>query len=284
MDLGDASSKLVTGVWWDLNTCPVPDGVDPLCIRRCIDTALQKRIGQPSAVVIYAIGNLEFVPSDTLELIANSGINPIHATCGGLEFVGFVDEWARSIKSGYTLVITDDYRIAYPHNFQLFPQFTHFLAYPKHGRLLDIANRNDPNVLLANEFVWDTLVFDHCDNICQVTYKIRPYPLYICNVCNTTYEIPDAEDFITHLNSDQHRKEVYAPHLFFSIITKLSYIHVCVQSFDLAPKDSSNGEPIHFCPLCNYPAYDNHNLLLHNKSEQHTRKVTKPHASLPLTM
>ena len=77
--LGDDASRLETGVWWDLNTCPVPAGVDPLCVRRCIETALEKKIGRASAVSIYAMGNLEYICSYFLEQISYSGIILIHA-------------------------------------------------------------------------------------------------------------------------------------------------------------------------------------------------------------
>uniref|UniRef100_A0A0D3A186 NYN domain-containing protein n=1 Tax=Brassica oleracea var. oleracea TaxID=109376 RepID=A0A0D3A186_BRAOL len=43
---------LETTVWWDLNTCPVPAGVDPRCVRACIESALEKQIGRRSAVSI----------------------------------------------------------------------------------------------------------------------------------------------------------------------------------------------------------------------------------------
>lgn len=41
-----------TGVWWDLNTCPAPAGVEP---RACIESAVNKEMGYRSQVHIYAI-------------------------------------------------------------------------------------------------------------------------------------------------------------------------------------------------------------------------------------
>ena len=72
------------GVWWDLNTCPVPAGVDPRCVRPCIESALEKLFGRRSAVsiYIYAIGNLEFISTDLLQNISSSGIIVTHAPCG----------------------------------------------------------------------------------------------------------------------------------------------------------------------------------------------------------
>lgn len=83
--LGDHHHVLETGVWWDLNTCPVPDGVDPRCVRSCIESALEKQIGRRSAVSIYAFGNLEYISSDLLENISSSGIIFTHAPCGKIK-------------------------------------------------------------------------------------------------------------------------------------------------------------------------------------------------------
>ncbi|KAL0688652.1 hypothetical protein Bca4012_088329 [Brassica carinata] len=171
---GDDASRLETGVWWDLNTCPVPAGVDPLCVRRCIETALEKKIGRASAVSIYAMGNLEYI----------------------------------------------------------------------YGRLLPLAEQRDP-IVLANEFVWETLLFDNYAYTGDMTVR---EPLYICNVCNTYYEIFD--EFFTHLKSEEHR----------------------TQLFDCVPLDDHKN-PKHFCQVCNYLAFDNYNLLLHTKSEEHNRKL-----------
>ncbi|KAF3531568.1 hypothetical protein DY000_02038570 [Brassica cretica] len=222
---GDDASRLETGVWWDLNTCPVPAGVDPLCVRRCIETALEKKIGRASAVSIYAMGNLEYICSYFLEQISYSGIILIHAPCSVMELYGFLEEWSTSMittegSKGYTMLISDDFRIADPCLFQLFPGFTNFCAYPKDGRLLPLAEQRDP-IVLANEFVWETLLFDNYAYTGDMTVR---EPLYICNL------------------------------------------------FDCVPLDDHKN-PKHFCQVCNYLAFDNYNLLLHTKSEEHNRKA-----------
>ncbi|XP_022549974.1 uncharacterized protein LOC106373195 isoform X2 [Brassica napus] len=246
---GDDASRLETGVWWDLNTCPVPAGVDPLCVRRCIETALEKKIGRASAVSIYAMGNLEYICSYFLEQISYSEIILIHAPCSVMELYGFLEEWSTSMittegSKGYTMLISDDFRIADPCLFQLFPGFTNFCAYPKDGRPLPLAEQRDP-IVLANEFVWETLLFDNYAYTGDMTVR---EPLYICNVCNTYYEIFD--EFFTHLKSEEHR----------------------TQLFDCVPLDDHKN-PKHFCQVCNYLAFDNYNLLLHTKSEEHNRKA-----------
>ncbi|CAN7063640.1 unnamed protein product [Brassica rapa subsp. trilocularis] len=73
-------------------------------------------------------------------------------------------------------------------------------------------------------------------------------PLCICDICDDTFEI--CAEFITHLKSEQHIKELS----------------------DIVPRDSWYCQPMHFCHVCNYPGYDEYNMLLHNQSEDHHRK------------
>ena len=130
------------------------------------------------------------------------------------------------VPKGYTMLISDDLRIADPCLFQLFPGFTNFCAYPKDGRLLPLAEQRDP-IVLANEFVWETLLFDNYAYTGDMTVR---EPLYICNVCNTYYEIFD--EFFTHLKSEEHRTQVrsLAASSAFTIITfcKIVMYLVCV--------------------------------------------------------
>lgn len=203
-----------------------------------------------------------------------------------MELYGFLEEWSTSMittegSKGYTMLISDDFRIADPCLFQLFPGFTNFCAYPKDGRPLPLAEQRDP-IVLANEFVWETLLFDNYAYTGDMTVR---EPLYICNVCNTYYEIFD--EFFTHLKSEEHRTQVrsLAASSAFTIITfckivmYLVCVCVCVQLFDCVPLDDHKN-PKHFCQVCNYLAFDNYNLLLHTKSEEHNRKVSSIHPCL----
>ncbi|KAG5387894.1 hypothetical protein IGI04_029435 [Brassica rapa subsp. trilocularis] len=70
-------SKPTTGVWWDINTCPVPEGYDPRHVRPSIEAALFKLMG-PHPVVIYCIGNLKYISRSLLEEISSSGIRFKH--------------------------------------------------------------------------------------------------------------------------------------------------------------------------------------------------------------
>ncbi|KAF8089735.1 hypothetical protein N665_0498s0036 [Sinapis alba] len=246
---GDASSSLQkrTGVWWDLNTCPVPAGVEPRRVLACIESALEKEMGRRSEVHIYAMGNLEYISSDLLEEISSSGIMLIHAPCGGNDLYSFLLEWAElNPPPANVLLISCDNTMVNPGLFQL-AGFTGFCAYPKDHPPVTVVVP-DYHKVFVKEFVWETLLNDNmtCDEmIVNEDYE----PLCICEICNDTFEI--CGEFITHLKSEEHIKEL----------------------FDMVPR-GSYGKLKHFCQVCNYPAYDCHNLLLHNESEEHNRKVS----------
>ncbi|KAF8089734.1 hypothetical protein N665_0498s0035 [Sinapis alba] len=93
---GDAASSLQRqmGVWWDLNTCPVPAGFEPRRVRGCIESALKKEMGHVSKVHMYAMGNLEYISSALLEEISSSGIVLVHAPCGGKSFRSLLGQWS----------------------------------------------------------------------------------------------------------------------------------------------------------------------------------------------
>ncbi|CAN7108247.1 unnamed protein product [Brassica rapa subsp. narinosa] len=251
------------GVWWDLNTCPLPAGVDPRCVRPCIESALEKLFGRRSAVsiYIYAIGNLEFISSDLLQNISSSGIILTHAPCGMHDLHDFLVDWSEDeLKNphppGYVMIISSDYKLLYPERFRLF-RFTTFVAYPKGVRLLAHLTQlkclgQEFDEVFAKEFVWETLLSDNLDETLLLSDNntCDEKPLCICNICSYDYEVCD--EFITHLKCEEHINQ-------WSEIVhdrKLKY----------------------FCQVCNYPAYSHYNLFLHNQSEAHNRKLVEKQA------
>jgi len=245
---GDAALQRRTGVWWDLNTCPVPDGFDPRRVRGCIESAVHKQMGHRSKVVIYAMGNLEYISSDLLEEIAYSGIVLVHAPCGGNDFRKLLGEWSQLNPSSpaYTvMLISCNYTMVDPYLFRP-TRFTAFCVYPKDSRPVTLDQQPVAQKVFVGEFVWETLLNDNIT--CEMMTVNEDEPLCICDICDDTFEI--CAQFITHLKSEEHIKELS----------------------DIVPRDSWYGKPMHFCHVCNYPGYDEYNMLLHNQSEDHHRK------------
>ncbi|RID53287.1 hypothetical protein BRARA_G00693 [Brassica rapa] len=249
------------GVWWDLNTCPVPAGVDPRCVRACIESALEKQIGRRSAVSIYAIGNLEYISSDLLQNISSSGIILTHAPWGVHDLYEFLDDFSddelkkKTYPPNYIMMISGDYDMLYPQRFRCYG-FTNFVAYPKDvpvaaplDELSLLAEEFDK--VFAKEFVWETLL---SDNLGETLLLSDEKPLCICNICNDVYQVCD--EFITHLKSEEHRN----------------------QALKQAACIDRHGKPKYFCQVCNYPVYGEYLLFAHNESEEHIRKLVEKQA------
>ncbi|KAL0663581.1 hypothetical protein Bca4012_100418 [Brassica carinata] len=62
-----------TKVWWDIKSCPVPEGYDPLLVRRSIESVLYKR-KYHGPLTIIAFGNLEDIAVEVLRAYSDTGI------------------------------------------------------------------------------------------------------------------------------------------------------------------------------------------------------------------
>ncbi|CAF2051585.1 unnamed protein product [Brassica rapa] len=69
----DAQAKAPTWVFWDINRCPVPAGVDVRFIGPCIKSVVNN-LGYMGPLTIIAVGILTDVPLDVLRAIYFSGI------------------------------------------------------------------------------------------------------------------------------------------------------------------------------------------------------------------
>ena len=62
-----------TAVWWDMDTCPLPDGYDARRVRPSIEGAL-KDLGYYGPVTINAMGNLKNAHPHVLQGLSSTGI------------------------------------------------------------------------------------------------------------------------------------------------------------------------------------------------------------------
>lgn len=142
-----------------------------------------------------------------------------------MDFNGFLEEWSdNSMDTTYTMVITDDYGIAYPPLLGLF-EFSKLCAYPKDGRLIALANQSNPrHRVLPCDFVWEALLSDNYADSTGSKPLYGSRPLYVCNICDTYFEEEFSPHlkFSTHLKGEEHRTKVLRASsilLTFSIIT-----------------------------------------------------------------
>ena len=244
---GDALLQKRTGVWWDLNSCPVPAGVEPRRVRACIESALYKEMGYRSQVHIYALGNLEYMSSALLEDISSSGIVVSHAPCGWKSLRCLLREWSEDDPPPATAMLISGSTIMV--NPYLFGKtgFNFFCVYPKDRRPVTLDYEPIDTKAFFREFVWENLLNDNM-NACEMMMIFND-PLFICEICNDNFKI--CGEFITHLKSEEHIEQL----------------------LDIVPRDEV--EPRHFCQVCNYPGYNYSNMFLHDQSEEHIRKLAE---------
>ncbi|KAJ0251805.1 hypothetical protein HA466_0127140 [Hirschfeldia incana] len=180
----------------------------------------------------------------------------IHAPCGGNDLYRFLGEWSKLNPTLVnTMLISNDNTMVNPYLFQPFG-FTNFCVYPKVHRPVTLDDLKDEKVFVK-EFLWETLLSDNCDDAIVKEDEC----LCICDICIDVFEVCD--EFISHLKSEEHRNRV----------------------FEIVPCDSCD-KPKHFCQVCNYPAYDKHNMLIHNESEEHKVGLSngKTHVHYPISI
>ncbi|KAF3533150.1 hypothetical protein DY000_02043077 [Brassica cretica] len=157
-------SKPTTGVW-----CPIPKDYDPSRVRPSIEAALFKLMG-PHPVVIYCVGNLEYISRSVLEEISSSGIILKHTP-----FVFLIS----GDESWYT------YRLVWS-------GFSWLRAYPGPEPLSSGSGKTYLKLLLS----------------VVPLYYINNYPDNTCTLCEYPY-YNDANRKL-HLESDEHKKEAAA--------------------------------------------------------------------------
>lgn len=72
-----------TLVWWDMDSCPPPNGYDPSRLGPRIDTEL-KNLGYNGPLTIIAVGNLDGIPYEFLKVLSSNGFAIKHSDSTGL--------------------------------------------------------------------------------------------------------------------------------------------------------------------------------------------------------
>ena len=131
---------------------------------------------------------------------------------------------------------------------------------------------------LCCTFWWTKFLISFCRNndlpckqYCKITQDEYPVTPPCClESFLSSLNTSQASVFLTHELVTNNSRNLLSTDFFFVKI--FMYLCVCVQLLELVV--DRYGKPKHFCQVCNYPAYDEYNLILHNQSEEHNRKVS----------
>ncbi|CAL9243186.1 unnamed protein product [Arabidopsis halleri] len=182
-----------TGVWWNMNRCPIPDGYDACQVGPRIDMVL-KSLGYSGPLTITAVGDLEDIPVDVLRALSSTGIlirdiphvNQPPATVmlisDDLDLEAMSDHFCENYEEGYNTLL------AYPH------------ALPKKY----VANPEKPfDIVTPAQWLWDNFLKDAMDP--QETRRLECFDnLFKCRSCRCPFASQSFEEFTDHLQCRDH--------------------------------------------------------------------------------
>ncbi|CAG7873482.1 unnamed protein product [Brassica rapa] len=189
-----------TAVWWDMDTCPLPDGYDARRVRPSIEGAL-KDLGYYGPVTISAMGNLENAHPHVLQGLSSTGILLQHTT----RVRSYIYHDLRMFKVDNpppaTIMLISD---------QVEPVLSIFLSLDQQKSYynLVLARTFTPPSMSClchtAEWLWQTLLARSPETTSCVLRNSASS--FLCGSCNFT--ALSVTDFSRHLSSEEHKKEV----------------------------------------------------------------------------
>ncbi|CAE6076113.1 unnamed protein product [Arabidopsis arenosa] len=123
--------EVLTSVWWDIETCPVPDRYDAGGVGRSIKTVL-KNGGCLGPIIVTAIGNLNLIPHNVLQKLSSTGVALKYVSCGIKDISNDIYRWEDSHSPPANKVVISGEDL--PETFIMIPQrqrgYTTFRACP----------------------------------------------------------------------------------------------------------------------------------------------------------
>ncbi|KAF2567064.1 hypothetical protein F2Q68_00028124 [Brassica cretica] len=194
-----------TAVWWDMDTCPVPDGYDARRVRPSIEGAL-KDLGYCGPVTITAMGNLEIAHPHVLQGLSSTGILVEHTrrvgTCIYRDLSLFK---VRNPPPATLMLISDGLEHTSP-----------FLSRGQQRRYYNLVRARTytpPSMSClyhTAEWLWQTLL---ARSQAITSYDLRKCTAsgdsawsFLCDACYFTYL--SVTDFTRHLSSEEHKRRV----------------------------------------------------------------------------
>ncbi|CAN7022173.1 unnamed protein product [Brassica rapa subsp. trilocularis] len=205
-----ATSKTI--VWWDMDSCPLPNGYEPSRVGPRIDTELKNQ-GYNGPLTIIGIGNLEGVPHDFLKALSSGGV-VIKQLPLGSDMMSCVRRALFSREPRFepplsmmliTAVHADLLEDVICVFFNRGPRYNLLLAFPA---VTEHADPEPPTLLVDNfggEWVWDRLGL--LKDPGSANYDTRRQDTgcesHCCGLCDD-FSSDSFDDFKAHLDSPQH--------------------------------------------------------------------------------
>ncbi|XP_048590738.1 uncharacterized protein LOC125575731 [Brassica napus] len=210
-----ATSKTI--VWWDMDSCPLPNGYEPSRVGPRIDTELKNQ-GYNGPLTIIGIGNLEGVPHDFLKALSSGGV-VIKQLPLGSDMMSCVRRALFSREPRFEpplsmMLITavhaellEDVICVF---FNRGPRYNLLLAFTA---VTEHADPEPPTLLVDNfggEWVWDRLglLKDPGSPNYDTRRQDTGCELHCCGLCDD-FSSDSFDDFKAHLDSPQHADKMH---------------------------------------------------------------------------
>ncbi|CAH8356969.1 unnamed protein product [Eruca vesicaria subsp. sativa] len=209
-----------TAVWWDMNSCPVPEGYNAGWVRPSIEGAL-KELGYYGPVTITAMGDLNEAHPHFLQRLSSTEIVVQHAITAWLDTLVFSDlmEFKRNNPPPATIMLISDRlegELGFPlgWNKQIQSGYNLVLASLCGGslsRLHHTANWRRKILLeaAADSVSQETTTTSYVLRKCSSSGDSSTLSSFVCRACKFTGL--SVASFTSHLSTEEHKKTVSSP-------------------------------------------------------------------------
>ncbi|KAL1198731.1 hypothetical protein V5N11_002993 [Cardamine amara subsp. amara] len=211
-------AKSETMVWWDINSCPIPDGYDAGRVSPSIESAL-KNLGYSGPITITVFGNLEYTSAYILQRLSSTGIHVIHGLDARSILFDLLLGWQDDNPPPCSMMLisdkVDEFSMTLCRQQQIFGGYNLLLAYtsiPKYVSFL----------VTSAEWLWKSLlgademnskqetrrhsVLHKCSETDEMDNKQQTgrdsLPRFVCTSCGFLCEI--VERFTNHISREEH--------------------------------------------------------------------------------
>ncbi|CAH8317935.1 unnamed protein product [Eruca vesicaria subsp. sativa] len=190
-----------TLVWWDMDSCPLPNGYDPSQLGPRINTEL-KNLGYNGPLTIIALGNLDGIPHEFLNVLSSNGFIIKHSGYGMYTDMSeyFVSRNRLCQPPPVTIILISGLPgLMESVTYQIYVRpdcgYNLLLAYPPHV---------EPKQPHPSSFVHFGSSNEEKETR-RLNNKGSGMP-FSCGLCY--FFCPTFEDFTSHLQSDKHTREL----------------------------------------------------------------------------
>ncbi|KAL9812572.1 putative NYN domain, limkain-b1-type, meiosis regulator and mRNA stability factor 1 [Arabidopsis thaliana] len=208
----EAKQESKTMVWWDINSCPVPDGYDARMVAQFIKSEL-KKAGYPGPLTITAIGNLKHTLKRTpgvLQAISSTGIFLKYVPDGFREIFEELLLWKRkNLPPANIMLITGDVkevkRLSNALSNVERTGYTLLQAYHQSASYLVNSEKSTTlSLMLSKKCIWEKLLQgtrrqELDEKFCETGESPCRFFCALCKFAGQSFE-----DFITHLKGKDH--------------------------------------------------------------------------------